>query len=213
MKGIAIFSGVNYSGKGITLELISELVKENKIEGIKIASVSALTMKYMGLTSHQELGAAEPIQRAQVRQKVLTDIATYARDNAIFLDGHFIFEDGELTDFTPLCESTKAVVLIKPDPEIIVERAIQDTTLHPGRIAVRNIELVRNYINSDTAAALDFIDSTQNTRGYKPNLVVVRNNTSNFMTLREEVAQIFPEILAPFLESRVGVEGRSRFRI
>lgn len=213
MNGIVLFSGINYSGKSTILNIIKEKIYKEGFTDIKFETLSKLMMEYSNIKNHAELGEMNPVSRNLVRQNVLLEIVNKSIHRPIFLDSHFIFEDGEKSDFSVLYRYTKMIVLVKPDPESILNRAIGDNNeiFHPGRHCIRDIDFITKYIAEDEKTAIEYIESSYKLTGYKSDLIVIKNNILGLDNLREEVFSIMPRIKNCLFENNFSLEGSLRY--
>lgn len=197
MNGIVLFSGINYSGKSTVLGIVKE-----DFVGARFETLSRLMMERSKVDGHIGLSHVDPQTRNSIRRSVLTDISDESKRQAIFLDSHFVFEDGEKSDFSIISRDVKSVVLIKPDPENILSRALNDDkiSLHPGRSSLKDLGFIKSYLDEEEKTAKEYIDISYETTGQRIDFVVVRNNIVGLDNLRKEISLVTPIIKKSLLD-------------
>lgn len=154
-------------------------------------------MRTLGnLHSYADLAAMTAADRNILRLASFCEIAREAQRTPVFLDAHFMFEDGEQADFSSLAEATRHVIVVRCAPEIIQARAVADEHAdHPGRTLVRNgdLEFVRRYQDADTTAARQFADSICGTYGRTVGFYLL-DNSADECSLRRQAETLIPHL-------------------
>lgn len=200
MNGLTIITGINYSGKGCVIEALKEVWSRRLSIDASFITASHHIRQLGRLVGYGNLASLPVEERNLLRLASFQQIAQEARRNPVFLDAHFVFEDGEHVDFQPLADVTRQIVVVRCVPEIVYTRALSDTASdHPGRVLLRNADIafIRRYQDADTEAAQRFaffVSQTQKrTVGFYP-----IDNSFNEDTLHCAVETMVPRLYHGF---------------
>ncbi len=206
MSGIALVSGINSVGKGEVCRILARLIPNSRH-----LSLSGLMKDLGALDGHHSLGSMGIEERNILRRNALDLVRTASENHSVLLDSHFVFEDGERSDFSRIRSATAQIVLVGSSPQTIRSRLSYDPEINqrPARIALLGFtdQEITDYICADEREAKIFA-SLQN-----PTIPLVRidNDFPSIPMLEDYLTQISPELLDNFHRpSNEGIEGPPR---
>lgn len=192
MNGLTILSGINYSGKGHVATIVHDQWPDI-FDGaqVEIFTLSSLMRQVGGLSNYDELSAMPVDARNALRFDCFAYLRFRAAHVPVLLDTHFVFEDGEHVDFSPLGDITKQILVVTAEPDVIAQRSLRDESnaIHPGRrsIAEKGLLFIRRYTESDMQAARRFKNFLQEHEGRTIPFCLIENNGSEANPLQEQI--------------------------
>lgn len=212
MGGITLISGVNYSGKGLVMQTLQSVWTQRLNADASFITVSTHMRALGKLDSYTDLAAMRQDERNLLRQKSFRVISEISQRNPVFLDTHFVFEDGERVDFMPLADATRQILIVHCDPEDIYARAVSDRSVgdHPGRLLLRSkgIAFITQYQEDDRRVAEQFAELVEDKTGRSVGFHTLENSSQGDGTLRNQLESLFPVLQCGHSERpRFPVEG------
>lgn len=196
MGGITLITGVNYSGKGLVMQSLQSMWTQRVNAYASFITASAHMRALGKLAGYADLAAMPRDQRNLLRLASFQVIAEMSQRNPVFLDTHFVFEDGERVDFTPLIDTTRQILVVHCDPEVIYFRAVDDRSGgdHPGRLLLKRngIAFITRYQEDDRQAAEQFAGLVSERTGYSMGFHIVENSAQGDAALRSQLESLLP---------------------
>ena len=196
MYGVTLVTGVNYSGKGLVMQSLQSMWTQRLNANASFITLSAHMRELGKLAGYTDLATMPQDERNLLRLASFQVISGLAQRNPIFLDTHFVFEDGERVDFTPLVDATRQVIVVHCDPEVIHARAVGDRSGvdHPGREVMRRngIAFIAQYQEDDRRAAKQFVELVAERTGRCIDFHTLENSTQGDGELRSQLERLLP---------------------
>lgn len=207
-SGLALITGVNYAGKGQVISLLKRTYDKEThfFSGSQLMREAAGNMDYFALKNM-------PVEdRDILRMKVFNFVNEVSSCQPCFLDSHFLFEDGEIVDYSPLLPNMRTVISVTADPHVIWERRESDVNRsnHPGRSRLETQDFIKEYQMYERVLARRLVNQCVDQHGRRLLLIEI-NNSGNTGELNRRVEGVEKEVRNVF-ESGLVLDDVSRMR-
>lgn len=208
MQGLIIVGGINSVGKGTGIRIM-----EHGFNSIGFTtntlSLSRIMRDISGL-NYQGISMMPIDERNFLRKEALRKVIEISRLKITILDVHFVYEDGEVPDYSIMKDSISTIISIRAQPGKIygsLSRSAKNDTDHPGRSLLRHkgLEYIKEYQYRDTEVTKNFL------RTLRPNVISIEiwNDMTHLDKFATKIFTAFPDIISSMKDQQhVSSEGQ-----